>query len=148
MGSLSLPTDTLNRYIESYTTMTRLAERRHHTRYPAGHLRVLAKSLRDKDADWIMGFISTVDFNRFGIGLETKHNFVIGDILAMVIRTDDATLTEINGLICNRTQIERGYRFGIRFEQDSDSQEDSPEAMININEEILMIERDAAAAIH
>ncbi len=128
--------------------MSTVVDRRQHSRYPAGHLHVLAKSLRNQEAEWEMGYISTVDFNRFGIGLETGHNFAIGDIVALIIRTDDATLAEINGLVCNRTQIDKGYRFGIRFEHEGDDQEESPEAMINISEEILMIERDAAATVH
>jgi|GEM_PF-1233405 len=124
------------------------AERRQHSRYPAGHLRVLVKSLREKDADWEKGLISTVDFNRYGIGLETSHNFAIGDILALVIRTDDAMLTEVNGLVCNRAQTDHGFRFGVRFEHEHGIQEECSDAMINIREEILMIEREAAAVLH
>jgi hypothetical protein len=127
--------------------MNRSTERRTHSRYPANHIKVLIKSLRN-DGDWEKGHISTVDFNRFGIGLETPHNFAIGDILSLLIRTDDSTLAEVNGLVCNRTQTLTGYRFGVRFEHEGCEQEESPEAMINISEEILMIEREAVSALH
>ena len=123
-------------------------ERRHHSRYPGEQLRVLVKSARDQDPNWEMGYISSVDFNRYGIALETSHNFIVGDILSLVIRTDDATLAEVNGLICNRAVTEQGYRFGIRFEHEGCSDEESPEAVINISEEILMIEKQAAGVTH
>lgn len=123
-------------------------ERRQHSRFCAGSLKVMVKSLRNRELDWEKGLISSVDFNRFGIGLQTSINFTIGDILQLIIRTDDNTVAEVNGLVCNRTQIPGGYRFGIRFENDVMDTDDSPEAMINISEEILMIEREAAAAIH
>ena len=128
--------------------MNTASERRNHTRYPANHLKVLIKSLRNKDSQWEMGYISTVDFNRFGIGVETTQNFSIGDILSLVIRTDDATLAEVNGLVCNRKITESGFRFGVRFEHEDSDIEQAPDAVFNISEEILMIERQAAAAIH
>lgn len=123
-------------------------ERRLHSRYPAGNLRVLVKSRRTMDSDWDMALISSVDFNRYGIGLETERNYAIGDILTLVIRTDDSMLVEINGLVCNRTQTEHGFRFGVRFEHEGSSDEASPDAVINISEEILMIERQAAQFVH
>lgn len=124
------------------------SDRRLHHRYPANHLKVLIKSLRNSEGEWEAGLISSVDFNRYGIGLETQHNFVIGDILSLIIRTDDSTLAEINGLVCNRTQTANGYRFGVRFEHENSHLEQANDAVINIREEIMMIERQAAAFIH
>jgi hypothetical protein len=128
--------------------MNASSERRQYTRYPTNHLRVLVKSLRGEGSDWQPALISSVDFNRFGIGLETEYNFTIGDILSLVIRTDDSTIAEVNGLVCNRTETEQGYRFGVRFEHDGSDKENASDAVINISEEILMIERQAAAFIH
>ncbi|WP_159931035.1 PilZ domain-containing protein [Oceanicoccus sp. KOV_DT_Chl] len=128
--------------------MNAVNERRHHTRYPANHLKVLIKSLRNRDSEWEMGYISTVDFNRFGIGIESTHNFAIGDILSLIIRTDDSTLAEVNGLICNRTITDSGFRFGVRFEHEGCEDEEAADAVFNISQEILMIERQAATAIH
>lgn len=123
-------------------------ERRNYSRFPAQHLQVMVKSLRAMECDWEPGQISSVDFNRYGIALETSQNFVIGDILRIVIRTDDNTVAEVNGLVCNRTQTDFGFRFGIRFEHDGYEDENAQDAMINISEEILMIEKDAAAQLH
>ena len=123
-------------------------ERRHHHRYPAQHLRVLARSMRAENGSWEAGSISSVDFNRFGICLETRCNFAIGDILSMIIRTDDSTIAEVNGLICNRANTDSGFRFGVRFEHGPDETEPSTSSTINISEEILMIEREAANHIH
>ncbi|MEE8058443.1 MAG: PilZ domain-containing protein [Pseudomonadales bacterium] len=128
--------------------MNTSTERRQHSRFPANHLKVLVKSLRNQNSDWGFGAISMVDFNRYGIGLETAENYAIGDILSLVIRTDDSTLAEVNGLVCNRTLIKDGFRFGIRFEHQACEEEESPEAVINISEEILMIERHAAGVLH
>lgn len=128
--------------------MSTSQERRHYSRFPAQHLQVMVKSFRAVECDWEPGQISSVDFNRYGIALETNQNFVVGDILRIVIRTDDNTVAEVNGLVCNRTQTEFGFRFGIRFEHDGCEDEDAPDAMLNISEEILMIEKEAAAQLH
>lgn len=127
--------------------MTHTTERRAHSRYPAQHLKVLARSLRHEDSSWKAGSISSVDFNRYGICLESHCNYPIGDILTLIIRTDDSTIAEVNGLICNRTQTTDGFRFGIQFEHHQQPTESS-EAPLNISAEILMIEQQAAAHIH
>lgn len=127
--------------------MTLEDDRRQHSRYPADHLKVMVRSLRN-NGDWEYGLISSVDFNRYGIGLETEHNFAVGDILAMVIKTDDATIAEVNGLVCNRTIMPYGYRFGVRFEHAGCEAEEAPDAVINISDEILMIEKQAAGVTH
>jgi len=90
-------------------------ERRHYYRYPASELKVLIKSVRREDSSWVKGMIKSVDFSRYGIGMETEHCFSIGDHVSLVIRTDDSTLTEITGIICNRTKLDQGFRCGIRF---------------------------------
>ena len=128
--------------------MSSTIERREHSRYPAGHLKVLIKSLRSNQGEWGLGAISSVDFNRYGIAIECAQNFAIGDILAMAIRTDDGIMTEINGLICNRTITDSGYRFGVRFEYEGCEEEASTDAVINISEEILMIEKQVAGVTH
>lgn len=127
--------------------MTNDSERRQHGRFPAYHLKVMVRSLRN-NGDWEYGLISSVDFNRYGIGLETEHNFAVGDILEMVIKTDDDTIAEVNGLVCNRTVMSYGYRFGVRFEHTGCELEEAPDAVINISDEILMIEKQAAGVTH
>ena len=119
-------------------------DRRAHARYPAEGLRVMASSLRTDNGEWVPAEIGAVDFNRYGISLETDHKFIVGDILALVIRTDDGTVAEVYGLICNRRTMDYGYRFGIRFVDNAERNEQVG-AMINISEEMLMLERQAAA---
>ena len=109
--------------------MNKPTERRSHPRYPASNIKVLIKSLRN-NGDWEQGTISTVDFNRFGIGLETDQNFAIGDILSLLICTDDSAIAEVNGLVCNRSHTPSGYRFGVRFEHQDCQHEASPEAVL------------------
>ena len=128
--------------------MNSSTERRHHSRYPAQHIKVLVKSLRSESSEWKHASISSVDFNRYGIGLETNQNYVIGDIVSLIIQTVDSTITEVNGLVCNRSLTDHGFRMGIRFEHEGCEDEEADDAMINISEEILMIERQAAAFVH
>ena len=67
----------------------------------------------------------------------------------MVIHTDDSALAEVKGLICNRSRIKHGYRYGIRFEYENCEEEASSNTtIINIGEEILMVERQTAQFIH
>ncbi len=110
--------------------------RRHFERYPAGHLKVLIKSIRAEDGSWVKGFLNSVDFNRYGIGLETEHCFPIGDHVALVIRTDDSTLTEISGIVCNRNKCDEGYRCGVRFN------------LGTTDDDLYLIEERAAAIVH
>ena len=123
-------------------------DRRIYSRYPAGHIKVAVKSLRSANAKWEDALVSAVDFNRHGIALETQYNFTIGDILLLFITTDDDTLAKVNGLVCNRSITDRGFRFGIRFEHQGCEGEESPESMINISEEVLLIEKQAARFVH
>ncbi len=123
-------------------------DRRFYHRFPADHLKVAVKSLREQNAHWEDAYISAVDFNRHGIALDTDYNFTVGDILMLFISTDDDTLAKVNGLVCNRTLTDDGFRFGIRFEHQPLETEESPEAMINISEEILLIEKNAARFVH
>ena len=118
------------------------AERRAHTRYAAHHLAVFVRSMREKKEQWVPGEITSIDFNRYGMALETTHCFATGDLLAMVIRNDDYSMAEVVGVICNRTQSERGYRFGVRFDFDDSEQGRK------IADDLLMLEKEAATHIH
>jgi hypothetical protein len=118
--------------------MTAISERRIHTRYNAHHIKVLIKPFEGGADDWELGEISSVDFNRYGIGLETSKNFSVGDIVMLVIRTDDACISEVPGIVCNRSQCDDGYRFGIRFEYEESGKEQT------LSEELLMLEQRSA----
>lgn len=119
-------------------------ERRHHSRYPASQLQVRLKSSRHRLGQWEQAVISSVDFNRYGIGLETANSYSVGEILELLIRTDDATTAEISGLVCNRTQTEQGFRLGIQFGHAAT--ENNQQA--DISGQILLIERQIAGLVH
>lgn len=122
--------------------MTVTQDRREHTRYAAHHLAVFVRALREEGENWVPAEISSVDFNRYGIALETQQNFATGELLAMVIRNDDYSMAEVIGVICNRSNTEHGYRFGIRFEYD-----DSDNGR-KIADDLLMLEKEAATQVH
>jgi PilZ domain len=124
--------------------MDHIIERREHTRYAAHHLDVLIKSRRLETGLWETGSVISADFNRFGIGIETEHCFAMGDVLSLIIRTDDSTITEISGVVCNRTPCDSGYRFGVRF---IDPEDESEEAL-NLGRELYEIEQHAAQKLH
>lgn len=84
--------------------MSEPTERRTHSRYPASNIKVLIKSLRN-DSDWGKGYISTVDFNRFGIRLETTRNFAISDILSLLIRTPSPRLMAWSATVAKRLRV-------------------------------------------
>ena len=119
-------------------------ERREHTRYSAHHLDVLIKSRHLETGLWETGAVVSADFNRFGIGIETEHCFAMGDVLSLIIRTDDSTITEVSGIVCNRIPCEQGYRFGIRF---IDATEDSDTA-VTVARELYELEQQAAVKLH
>lgn len=123
-------------------------ERRLYGRFPASQLKVAVKSLREKNPAWEDAYVSAVDFNRHGIALETSHNFAIGDIVLLFITTDDDTLAKVNGLVCNRSVTDNGFRFGIRFEHNAHQGQPAPESAINISEEVLLIEKQTAQFVH
>ncbi len=96
----------------------RTPDRRSHIRHPGEHIKVLVRSLNPDNTDWIKGLIYTVDFNRYGIGIETSHRFAMGEKVALIIRTDDSALAELNGVVCNRYKSDIGFRCGIQFQID------------------------------
>ncbi len=98
--------------------MTVKNERREHDRYTGQHLKALVKPYFGEGEDWGRGEISTIDFNRNGMGMETDAYFAVGEFVKLVIRTDDAMITELPGVICNRCKMGDSYRFGVRFELD------------------------------
>lgn len=124
--------------------MNPITDRREHTRYAAHHLDVLIKSRRFESGLWESGAVISADFNRFGIGIECEHCFAMGDLLSMIIRTDDSTVTEISGIICHRVPCENGYRFGIRFIEETENSEE----WLSVSKELLEIEQNIVQKLH
>lgn len=125
--------------------MSESEERRQQQRFPAHHLKVLVRPLiSDLDAmeGWETGIVDSLDFNRFGIALQTSHCYAIGEILSIVIQTDDNLTIEVNGMVSNRSPCELGYRLGIQFN------DGIPHDETSMAEELVMLEQRAATHIH
>lgn len=97
--------------------MNKLHERRQHSRYPANHLDVLLKADNTtKENNWALAELVSVDFNQYGIAVESAHQFAVGDQLSLVICTDDGVTTKVNSIICNRSPCDSGFRYGLQFD--------------------------------
>lgn len=96
--------------------MSSITDRRHHTRYPAHHLDVLARPNDHDSGPWALGEVVAVDFNRYGIALETSQFFSTGDVLSLVICTDDSATSKVTAVVCNRTPQGDHYRYGLQFD--------------------------------
>lgn len=118
-------------------------ERRRYVRYPVNHLTVTIKSLQHHHHDWDERGVDAIDFNRFGIAIETELNVAVGDVLTMLISTGDQRVAEVEGLVCNRIHTDKGCRLGIRFEYPETGSFTGGQK--NISEAILQMEREAVA---
>jgi hypothetical protein len=96
--------------------MNSITDRRHHERHPAAHLDVLARTLHEDDAPWALGEVVAVDFNQYGIALDSTQLFTLGDQLKLVICTDDGVKADVTGVVCHRTSSDVGYRYGLHFD--------------------------------
>ena len=117
--------------------MSSITDRRHHTRYPAHHLDVLARPNDQDSGPWALGEVVAVDFNRYGIALESSQFFSTGDMLSLVICTDDSATSKVTAMVCNRTPQGPIYRYGLQFKSD-----DNPETTTqSIAQRLLSIEQ-------
>jgi len=119
-------------------------ERRSRFRYPANHYNILIKLLNDDSGEWEKGSTSVIDLNRYGIGLETKLSFPIGETVTMLIDTFDSEVIEIAGLICNRSKSKNGFRLGVRFRSNTDNEDETSNTAIDVLEDLLIDEQRAA----
>lgn len=117
-------------------------ERRQHTRFQTPSLSVTAKSLFGNSSDWVQGEISTVDFNRFGMGIELQYPLLAGDKLSLIIDGQGKELSEVTGVVCNRTKTDTGYRYGLQFDYDKEDKAS------DLAHEMLMMELHAVANVH
>ncbi len=119
--------------------MTISSERRQHTRYPAHHLDVLAKSQNSAEGGWAMAELISVDFNQHGIAVKSTHYFSMGERLSLVICTDDGTTTKAVGVICNRSHVQSGYRYGLHFDYQENDNEAGLRASMHEVEQALKV---------
>jgi len=94
-------------------------ERRQHSRYPAHNLDVLIKAVDSEELPWELAELVSVDFNRFGIAVESLHSFNVGDHLSLVICTDDGMTSKVQAVICNRCLCQTGFRYGVFFDYEN-----------------------------
>ncbi len=95
--------------------MTSITDRRQHARYPAKLLEVLARSNNDDSQPWAVSEVVAVDFNRFGIALESTQQFGMDEILSLIIYTDDGIASKIQGTVRYCSDCDVGFRYGIHF---------------------------------
>lgn len=72
-----------------------------------------------------MAELISVDFNQYGIAVKSTHYFSMGERLSLVICTDDGTTAKAVGIICNRSHVQSGYRYGLHFDYQADENQDS-----------------------
>ncbi|UZE95685.1 PilZ domain-containing protein [Alkalimarinus alittae] len=90
-------------------------ERRTHHRYLAPSLSISLKSI-EPQADNINSIqLSMVDFNCFGMAVESQHNFKIGEELQVIISDKLNQSVDVDCFVCNRAKTADGYRSGLYF---------------------------------
>ena len=96
-------------------------ERRHHQRFLAPDLSIALHTLKSKEALTQDTYLCVVDFNRFGMAIESEHNFKIGDELCLLISDKYKREIKVNGFVCNRAKKAESYRCGLHFLEQNES---------------------------
>jgi len=110
-------------------------ERRQYHRYSVDHLSAKVMSSFDFSGELAPKHLETVDFNRYGIGLETKESYSVGEVLKIQLCNELESCAEIKGLVCNRIPTGDGYRIGIRFESENDQA--ASDVMLLLEREVM-----------
>ncbi|MFT7371658.1 MAG: hypothetical protein ACI9T9_000334 [Oleiphilaceae bacterium] len=112
-------------------------DRRTHERYLAPSFSLLLKSTQ-YNANHLSENISllTVDFNRFGMAIESQHNFKIGDELQLVISDGINHSVEVSCFVCNRAKIKNSYRCGLHFIEQNNNKGKIKETLISLEEQL------------
>ena len=90
-------------------------ERRSHHRYLAPTLSILLKSIESKVNDIKSIQLSMIDFNCFGMAVQSQHNFRIGEELQLIISDKLNQSVDVACFVCNRAKTVDGYRSGLHF---------------------------------
>lgn len=90
-------------------------ERRSHHRYLAPTLSILLKSSESKTNDINSMPLSMVDFNCFGMAIESQQSFKVGEELQLVISDNFNQSVNVDCFVCNRAKTAEGYRSGLYF---------------------------------
>ena len=87
-----------------------------------------------------MAELVSVDFNQHGIAVKSTHYFSMGERLSLVICTDDGSTTKAVGVVCNRSHVQSGYRYGLYFDyQASDNENDLRGNMLDVEQELKTV---------
>jgi hypothetical protein len=112
-------------------------DRRTHERYLAPSFSLLLKSIQstanqqNEDIE-----LSTIDFNRFGMAIESQHNFKIGDELQLVISDGADNSVEVFCFVCNRAKTNDSYRCGLHFTGQNTHNTQIKESLISLEEQL------------
>lgn len=109
-------------------------DRRTHERYLAPSFSLLLQSIANQQNENIS--LSTVDFNRFGMAIESQHNFKIGDELQLVISDGADHSVEVSCFVCNRAKINDSYRCGLHFIEQTANNDKTKETLISLEERL------------
>ena len=90
-------------------------ERRTHHRYLAPTLSILLKSSESKTEDTNSVQLSMLDFNCFGMAIESPQSFKIGEELQLIISDNFNQSVDVDCFVCNRAKTAEGYRSGLYF---------------------------------
>ena len=111
--------------------------RRSHERYLAPSFSLLLKSTQSianhQDEDILL---STIDFNRFGMAIESLHSFKIGDELQLVISDGAENSVEVSCFVCNRSKINNSYRCGLHFLSQNANNTKTKQSLISLEEQL------------
>ena len=108
------------------------AERRAHQRYSAPSISISLKSVESRDESEQQVHLSAVDFNRFGMAIHSQHNFKIGDKLHIEISDGSIQAIDLISVVCNRAKTEDGYRSGLHFQSQDNSDASREQALIEL----------------
>lgn len=108
--------------------------RRNHERYLAPSFSLLLKSIADQEIEDIL--LSSIDFNRFGMAIESQHNFKIGDELQLVISDGEGHSVEVSCFVCNRSKTNNRYRCGLHFIGQNTNNTKTKASLISLEEQL------------
>ena len=92
------------------------------------------QSIADQQNEDIL--LSTIDFNRFGMAIESQHNFKIGDELQLVISDGTDHSVEVSCFVCNRSKTNNSYRCGLHFMDQNINHTKTKETLISLEEQL------------
>ncbi len=90
-------------------------ERRTHHRYLAPSLSIQLKSSESNTIDIDSMQLSMLDFNCFGMAVESQQSFKIGEELQLIISDNFNQSVNVDCFVCNRAKTAEGYRSGLYF---------------------------------